>query len=148
MLITASEQGENIGVGRGWGEGSGEGGTPKFFWRGCVAPVFDQIPLAKENWVENICVTKNFLTMSPLWRDFKEFKFKYSLVKRHKKKKKIFQPQMPIFRGFRKKDIPLAKDFGRKIYPWLRIFAQNTPLAKEFEKVALESGIPPVRSST
>ena len=33
------------------------GGTPKKFWGGCAAPVFDRIPLAKEILVENIPLT-------------------------------------------------------------------------------------------
>ena len=48
-------------------------GTPKFFWRWCVAPVFDRISLAKEILVENILLAKeNFLIMSPFVWDFKE----------------------------------------------------------------------------
>ena len=50
------------------------GGTQKNFWRECAAPVFDRMPLAKENLVENKALAKeNFLIMSPFWHDFKEF---------------------------------------------------------------------------
>ena len=39
-----------------------------------AAPVIDQIPMAKENLVENIPLTKNhFWIMSPFLRDVKEF---------------------------------------------------------------------------
>ena len=56
-----------IGKAQGWV------GTQKIFWRGCAAPVFDRMPLAKENLVENIPLAKeNFLIMSPFWHDFKE----------------------------------------------------------------------------
>ena len=40
--------GRYMAVTRGWG-------TPKNFWQGCAAPVFDRIPLAKEILLENIC---------------------------------------------------------------------------------------------
>ena len=53
---------------------------------GCAVPVFGQMPLAK---VENIPMAKeNFLIMSPLLWDFKEFSPKYSLAKRKFPKKK------------------------------------------------------------
>ena len=56
------------------------GGYSKKFWRGCAAPVFDWIPLAKEILVENIPLAKeNFLIMSPFLHDLKEFQPKYSL---------------------------------------------------------------------
>ena len=35
------------------------GDTPKFFWWGCVAPIFGGIPLAKENLVQNIPLAKS-----------------------------------------------------------------------------------------
>ena len=50
-----------------------EGGYPKN-WRGCAAPVFDRMPLAKEKLVENIPLAKDyFLAMSPFLLDFEEF---------------------------------------------------------------------------
>ena len=55
-----------------------EGGAPKIFWRGCAAPVFDRIPLAKEILVENIPLVKqNFPIMSSFSHDFKEVQSKY-----------------------------------------------------------------------
>ena len=60
--------------------GGGGGGTPKIFWQGCAAPVFDRIPLAKEILVENIPLAKeHFLIMSPFLHDFKEFQPKIPL---------------------------------------------------------------------
>ena len=38
---------------------------------------------------------------------------------------------MSILIGVFVKNVPLAKDFGRKIYPWLNNIYKNTPLAKE-----------------
>ena len=74
------------------------GGTPKNFWGGCAAPVFDRIPLAKEILVENIPLTKeNFLIMSPFLHDFKEFQHKYSLFKINFPKTDYFSPKMPFF---------------------------------------------------
>ena len=88
----------------------GGGGTLKKNWRGCAAPVFDQIPLAKEILVENIPLAKErSLIMSPFLHDFKEFQPKYSHFKRN----------------FPKTDANLAPNcqfLGSfvKIYPWLR----------------------------
>ena len=70
----------------------GGGGTPKKFWRGCAAPVFNRIPLAKEISAENIPLDKdNFLIMSPFLHDLNEFQPKYSLFLRE-----IFQKQTLI----------------------------------------------------
>ena len=95
------------------------------FWRGCAAAVFDRIPLTKEILVENILLAKEkFLIMSPFLHDFKEFQPKCSFLRA------IFRKQTNLaqncqFSGVFVKNIPLAKDFGRKIYPWLRNFWQK-----------------------
>ena len=98
-------------------------------WRGCAAPVFDRIPLAKEILVENIPLAKeDFLIMSPFLHDFKEFQLKYSLFKRNFPKTDAnLAPKCQFLRVF-VKNIPLAKDFGRKVYPWLRNFCQKYTL--------------------
>ena len=87
------------------------GGSPKNFWGGCAARVFDRIPLAKEILVENIPLTKeNFLIMSPFLHDFKEFQPKYSLFKiNFLKTDTTLAPKCHFFRVFLS-----------KIYPWLR----------------------------
>ena len=60
------------------------GNTPKKFWRGCAARIFDRIPLAKEILVENIPLAKeHFLVMSPFLQNFREFQPKYSPFKRN-----------------------------------------------------------------
>ena len=62
----------------------GGGGTPKNFWRGCAAPFFDRIPLAKEILLENIPLAKeNFLIMSSFLHDIKKFQPPNSLFKRN-----------------------------------------------------------------
>ena len=102
------------------------GGTPKNFWRGCAAPVFDRIPLAKEILVENIPLAKeHFLIMSPFLHGFKEFQPQNSLFKRNFPNTNANLAPKCHFLGFFVKNIPLAKDFGRKIYPWLRNFCQK-----------------------
>ena len=61
----------------------GGGGTRKIFWRGCAAQIFD-LPLAKEILVENIPLAKeDFLNMIPSLHDFKEFQPKYSPFKQN-----------------------------------------------------------------
>ena len=102
--------------------GSASGGTQKFFWRVCAAPVFDRIPLAKETLVENIPLAKeNFLIMSTFLHDFKEFQPKHSLFKQNFPKTDDNLAPKCQFLGIFVKNIPLAKEF----------FAKNTPLAKE-----------------
>ena len=103
--------------------------TPKKFWCGCVAPIFDRIPLAKEILVENIPFAKeNFLIMSPFMHDFKVFQPKYSLFKMNLPKTDANSALECQFLGVFIKNIPLAKDFGWKIYPWLRNFFQKIHL--------------------
>ena len=107
----------------------GGGGTPKNFWRGCAAPVFGRIPLAKEILLENIPLGKeHFLIMSPFLHDIKKFQPHNSLFKRNfPKTDAILAPKCHFLGGF-VKNIPLAKDFRRKIYPWLRNFCQKYTL--------------------
>ena len=96
----------------------------------CAAPVFDRIPLAKEILVKNIPLAKeNFLIMSPFLHNVKEFRPKYSLFKRNFPKTDANLTPKCQFLGFFVKNIPLAKDFGRKICPWLRNFCQKYTLA-------------------
>ena len=86
---------------------------------GCAAPVFDQIPLAKELLVENIPLAKvSFLIMSPFLQDFKEFQPKYSHFKSNFPKIDANLAPECKFLGVLVKNIPLAKDLERKIYPW------------------------------
>ena len=94
------------------------------------SPKFGQVKFGR-----NISLFKShFLIMSPFLRDFKKFypkiftwsekfflKTNDNLTPKH---------QFPGF-SLKKKNIPLPKDFRRKIYPWLRNFATNTPLAEE-----------------
>ena len=48
--------------------------TPKIFWRGCAAPVFEGIPLGKEHFVENIPLTEDyFLILGPFLGNVKAF---------------------------------------------------------------------------
>ena len=62
--------------------GGGWGCTPKKFWRGCAAPVFDRIPLVKEILLENIPLAKeHFLIMSPFLHDFMKFQHQNSLLR-------------------------------------------------------------------
>ena len=45
--------------------------SPKKLWRGCAAPVFERIPVAMENLIENTpLATENFFLPSPLFCDF------------------------------------------------------------------------------
>ena len=64
--------------------GGGGGGGTSGVGVGGYSPVFDRIALDKGD-----VVMKNFLIMSPLWRDFKEFTLKYYLSKIIKKKTAI-----------------------------------------------------------
>ena len=74
--------------------------------------------MAKEILVENIPLAKNkFLIMSPFLHVLKEFQPKYSLLKRNFLKTDANLAQNSQFLGFFVKNIPLARDFGRKIYP-------------------------------
>ena len=60
------------------------GGTPKNFWQGCAALIFDRIPLAKEILLENIPLAKeHYLIMSPFFHDFRKFQPTNSLFKRN-----------------------------------------------------------------
>ena len=105
------------------------GAIPKKFLPGCAAPVFDRITLAKDILVENIPLAKeNFLIMIPILHDFKEFQPKYSLFKRIFPKTDVNLAPKCQFLGVFVKNIPLAKDFGRKIYPGLRNFCQKYTL--------------------
>ena len=74
--------------------------TPKNFWRGCAAPVFDQIPLAKEILVENIPLAIRRISWS--WAHFymvlRNFSPNSPFLKKNRRK---FSPKMPILRGFR-----------------------------------------------
>ena len=80
----------------------------------------------KEILVENIPLVKeHFLLMSPFLQDFKEFQPKYSPFKRNFPKVDAnLAPKWRFLGGF-VKNIPLAKDLGRKIYPWLRNFCKK-----------------------
>ena len=70
-----------LGGGGGGGGGCWVGG---WNWRGCAAPVFDRIPLAKAILVGNIPLGKeDSLIMSPFLHDFKQFQPKYSPFKRN-----------------------------------------------------------------
>ena len=109
------------------------GGYSEKFLTGCVAPVFGRIPSAKEILFENIPLAKeNFLIMSPILHDFKEFQPKYSLFKINfpEADANLAPPPHPPcqFFGVLVKSIPLAKNFGRKIYPWPRNFCQKYTL--------------------
>ena len=102
---------------RPWGGGGGVLRKKKL--TGCAAPVFDQIPLAKELLVENIPLAKvSFLIMSPFLQDFKEFQPKYSHFKSNFPKIDANLAPECKFLGVLVKNIPLAKDLERKIYPW------------------------------
>ena len=85
----------------------------------------DRYPLAKEILVETIPLAKEaFLIMSPFLHDFKEFQPKYSLYKRNFPQTDAnLAPKYQFLRVFIK-NIPLAKDFGRKIYPRIRALAR------------------------
>ena len=113
----------------GVGVGGGGGGTPKIFWQGCAAPVFDRIPLAKEILVKNIPLAKeDFLIMSPFLHDYKEFQPNYSLFKRNFPKTDFDLAPNCQFLGVFVKNIPLAKKFLPKIHPWLRnLGSKNDP---------------------
>ena len=88
-----------------------------------------RIPLAKEILVENIPLAKEtFLIMSPFWRDFKEFQHKCSLFQRNFLKTDANLAPKCQFLGVFVKYIPLAKDFGRKIYLHERIGAGRNAL--------------------
>ena len=74
----------------------------------------------------------NFLMISPFLSDFQKCQTKYSLCKRkYQKTSNNLVPKWHILSGF-VTNRPFAKDFGRKMYPWLRIFSKNTTLAKEY----------------
>ena len=131
-------------------KGQSQGGVLWKIFDGCTTPVFDCIPLAKEILAENILLAKeNFLIMSPFLRDFKEFQPKYSLLKRNFPKTNANLAPICPFLGVFVKNISLAKDFRRKIYPWLRIFCQKYTLGLGIwsQKVTLGSGTPPLRST-
>ena len=115
-------------------------GTPKNFWLGCAAPVFDRIPLAKEILLENIPLAKeHFLTMSSFLHDFKKFQPQNSLFKRNFPKTDANLAPKCHFLGDFVKNIPLAKECLPKINPWLRNLGSK--------KVTIGSGTPPVRST-
>ena len=106
-----------------------QGGYSKNFLKGVCGSGFRTDTLAKEILVENIPLAKeSFLIMSPFVHDFKELQPKYSLFKRNFRKTDANLAQKCQFLGIFIKDIPLAKDFGRKIYPWLRNFCQKYTL--------------------
>ena len=108
------------GVGWGYSEKFLTGGVRLRFSIGY--PWWKNIPLAKEH----------FLILSPFLHYFKEFELQYSFGKRTLAKIDDSLIHKLEFLGIFVKNIPLAKDFRRKIYPRLRNFCQkNTPLAKE-----------------
>ena len=88
--------------------------------RGCAAPVFGRMPLAKENLVENIPVAKDhFLNLSPFIRDFKDLAQIVPMYEKFNENRREFGPKSLIF-SFFVKNIPLAEEFLPKIHPWLR----------------------------
>ena len=113
LLLATETEGQNRTLGsRGR---RGLEGTPKIFWRGCAAPVFDQ----------------HFLIMSPFLHDFKEFQPQNSRFKRNFLKTNAnlvpkchflwgFVKTIPLAKEFGSKNIPLVEEFLPKIHPWLR----------------------------
>ena len=102
-----------------WSLTLGGGVIRKEFDRGVRLRFSIGYPWLRKFWLKTYPF-QHFLIMSPFLHDFKEFQPQSSLLKRNFSKTNANLATKCHVLGVFVKNTPLAKDFARKIYPWLR----------------------------